>query len=353
MNPVQFERLVDAVARAAEPWRDPDYEPRARAVEESLRAENTFTREAIAFAVNQQMSLLTEDHIGAWISDRFARAPMQVGVLNAGNVPLVGLQDFLAVLLTGHGYLGSVSSKSPALLPAFCNEIRRHVPDLPAEFADANRSFQMSDAIVATGTDETMMWVREQADEHGIPEHRRVLRGHRLGVAVLDGTESDDDFERLAEDALLHEGFGCRNVAIVWAPGGLSPDPFLNALARFRAIFPAHEGTPRRLKMQQAFLEAIDAPHGYGEGLEFLVSKGEPEAQSPGHIRWSEYTDLTEVREWLLDNRDRIQLVVTTKPVSDRMDTDLPVAEPGQCQRPPLAWCPDGVDTVEVLAALR
>src|SRR5690606_4634308 len=99
---VPFDRLVDAVVRAAEPWRDPDYEPRARAVEETLQAENSFTTEAIAFAVNQQMSLLTEEHLRMWISGRFTQAPLQVGVLNAGNVPLVGLQDFLAVLLTGH-----------------------------------------------------------------------------------------------------------------------------------------------------------------------------------------------------------------------------------------------------------
>src|SRR5690625_7069703 len=64
-------------------------------------------------------------------------------------------------------------------------------------------------------------------------------------------------------------------------------------MAAFRGVFPAHEKTPGSLKMHQAMLAAVEHPHAYGEGLEFLVSKGPPEVQIPGHVRWSEYDDLT------------------------------------------------------------
>ena len=120
---IKHDTIIDAIARVAEAWQDPDYEPRAEVVAQTLEAPNRFTEEALAFAVNQQMSLLTPEAMKTWIKGRRATHSRLVGVLNAGNIPLVGLQDFLAVVLTGHQYLGSVSSKSPVLLPAFVTEV--------------------------------------------------------------------------------------------------------------------------------------------------------------------------------------------------------------------------------------
>ena len=361
----ELDARISAVAEAAATWRDPDHPARARAVEESLAAENSFTEEAVAFAINQQMSQMTEEALAAWISERVAERPHTIGVLNAGNVPMVGLQDFLAVILTGHHYLGTISSKSPALLPAFARELTARYSDFRTDFVEADELFDRADALIATGSDETAAWVREQAEEHGIPAERRLVRGHSFAVAVLAGTESEDELEGLAEDALLHEGFGCRNVAIIWAPAGYPPDDFLETLARFRGVFPAHDRTPRRLKMQQAFLEAVNTSHAYGEGLEFLVSKGDPEPQAPGHLRWTDYGHLSEVFDWMEDAADRIQLVVAgdiakrgvEELAGARADEAeqyrLPIEPLGNAQRPRVTWCPDGIDTVEFLTTLR
>lgn len=356
--------LVRAVAAAADAWANPDYDPRQIAVEETLEASNIFTEEAVAFAVNQQMSLLTEEALEAWIGGRTASSPCTVGVLNAGNIPFVGLQDFLAAILTGHGYLGSVSSKSPALLPGFAADLCRFAPDIAARFAPLPELLTGGDALIATGSDETIAWLREGArnpapddvqDEkagkaHGIPPARCLFRGHSFAAGVLDGRERADTYERLAEDVLLHEGFGCRNVAVMWAPRGLAPDGLLEAMARFRAVFPVHNRTAGRLAMQRALLEAVDAAHAYGEGLEFLVSRGEPEAQSPGHLRWVEYDDIADVNAWL--DKQPVQLVVATPRVRKRLEFAGLLLAPGEAQRPTLDWRPDSVDTVEFLAGL-
>lgn len=349
----EIEVRYRAVVEAAEQWRDPEYEKRAALVNKTLEAENAFTEEAVAFAINQQTALLTRQNLEAWIGGRRPDEAMIVGVLNAGNIPMVGLQDFLAVVLTGHSYLGTVSSKSPELLPGFVGDVAAKCTSLDAEFADADELFTSSNAVIATGSDETAGWVREQCEAYGIPEQRRLLRGHRFAVAVLDGTESDEDYERLAEDVLLHEGLGCRNVALIWAPVGLEPDPMLDAMAQFRGVFPAHETTRRRLKMPQAFLEALGAPHAYGEGMEFLISKGEPEIQQPGHVRWVEYADPADVRSWLDENAALVQLVVARDQASERIGTSVPVERHGHAQRPALDWRPDGVDTVDFLVNLR
>lgn len=344
--------VMDAIARAAQSWQDPDYALRAEAVAQTLEAPNRFTEEAIAFAVNQQMSLLTPEAIQAWIGECRVAASRRVGVLNAGNIPLVGLQDFLAVVLTGHQYLGAVSSKSPVLLPAFVAEVQQHTDALAASFASVEDIFAESEGLIATGTDETRAWAAKACQERGIPPERCLLRGHRYAVAVVDGQETEAERDGLAEDALLHEGYGCRNVALIWAPKELAPDAYLESMAAFRGIFPPHPDTPGVLKMQQAFLAALDAPHAYGDGLEFLLSKGEADLQGPGHLRWVEYDDFDDVNAWIDQHTEALQLVVARPQVAGRLTGAAPVESPGMAQRPALAWRPDGIDTVGFLYSL-
>ncbi len=350
---MDFDALVEAVARAAVAWRDPAHPARAGAAAQSLEAPNRFTEEALAFAINQQMHALRREALYAWIGGRRARTARTVGVLHPGNVPLAGLQDLLAVVLTGHRYRGALSSKSPYLLPAFAEEVRQEgAGDVPVASAEAEALFAGAQAIIATGNDETRAWAEAQCEAHDIPPARRLLRGRRYAAAVIDGHESEDEREGLAEDVLLHEGYGCRNVALLWAPAGLSPDPYLKALAAFRGVFPVHPALPGALQMQQAFLEATDQPHAYGEDLEFLVSRGAPDVQRPGHLRWTAYDDLDEVRDWIEAHRGRLQLVVARSSLAERLPASLPLTPPGTAQRPPLDWQPDGCDTVAFLTGM-
>ena len=344
--------LIEAIVRTAEAWQDPAHPPRAEAAAQTLEAPNRFTEEALAFAVNQQMSVLTAEAIEAWIAGRRAGVPRVVGVLNAGNIPMVGLQDFLAVVLMGHQYLGTVSSKSPVLLPAFVAAIQQEAPSLPARFASIDDVWAEAEALIATGSEETRAWAEAQSKQHGIPPACCLLRGHRYAVAVIDGLETEAERDGLAEDALLHEGLGCRNLALIFAPKNLEPDAYLESFAAFRGVFPAHPETPGALSMQQAFLEALGLPHAYGDGLEFLLSKGEADVQGPAHLRWVEYDDLGEVSAWLTRRRNDLQLVAARSAVAVHLPATLPFNSPGEAQRPLLDWHPDGIDTVAFLASL-
>lgn len=350
--------LIRALAAAAQRWADPDHPPRADAVAQTLETHPDFTFEAVTFAVNQTMSVMTEDALAAWQAGRRADAPRTVGVLHAGNVPLGELQDALAVLLAGHRYLGVVSSRSPALLPAFLDDVRTAFPALPAAFTTFDELFEAAEAAIATGSDETKALVSVRCDAAGIPTERRLLRGHRYGVAVVDGRETEAERERLAEDVLLHEGFGCRNVAVVLAPDGLSPDPYLDAFALGRGVYPAPPTTAARLKMPAAFLKATKQPHAALTDGSLVVSKGEAEPQIPGHLRWADGFTLEQAAAFVAQNADALQVVAVRPGLAKRFAALLPkhrrgtVVELGDTQRPPLAWTPDGVDTLGWLAAL-
>lgn len=344
--------LVAAIGRVAADWRDPKHVLRQDSVARTLDTGNRFTEEALAFAINQQMAQVTEDGLMDWIAGRHTDRPCEVGVLNAGNIPLVGLQDFLAVVLTGHRYLGTRSRRSPVLLPAFVDAVRDRAGGLKARFAPSSEMWEAADAVIATGSDSTLAWVEGEARSRRIAASRCLLRGHRYGVAVLDGHESQTDCDNLAEDALLHEGLGCRSIAMIWAPKELNPDSYLDSFAAFRGVFPAHAETPGALSMQKAFLDALSLPHAYGEGLEFLLSKGVPEPQGPCHVRWVEYDSLDQVVAFLSAHAHALQLVATRSALLETLPAELPLVALGEAQRPPLDWWPDGINTVAFLCAL-
>ncbi len=341
-------RILAAVAHA---WRNPEHPPRRDAVRATLAAGNRFTEQALAYAVNQQMHEITVRALSRWQGGRTARQPVTVGVLGAGNVPFASLQDYLAVTITGHRFVGSESRRSPALLPGFAAEVER-LGGPAARFVTQEDLFVSCHAIVASGSSETMDAVAERCDAVGIGPGARLLRGTRTSIAVIDGKETADQRIRWAEDVLLHEGQGCRNVAVTFAPRGLDVDPWLEALAIFRGTFPAHPSTPARLKMQQAFLKAVSRPHAQGEGLEFLVSRGEAEPQPPGHLRWTEFDEAAEVTRWIAARAPGIQVVATRPALAGLVPPGVERCNLGDTQRPPLDWKPDGRDTIEFLASI-
>lgn len=263
-----------------------------------------------------------------------------------------GLQDLLAVILLGHRYLGSLPPESPFLLPAFVDEVRPYIPDIEVDFVSVEDLLSQADALIATVAEEETDELADDAEALGIDPSHLLLRGTGLGVAVLDGNENADDLEGIAEDALLHEGLSRRNVSLIWAPRGLAPDAFLESLAAFRTVFPSHPDTSGTLKMQQAFLEATGQSHAYGDGLEFLLSRGEAEVQGAGHLRWVEYDDLREVATWLASYQDEIQVVVAREEAASALPQALPLERPGSAHRPALTTYPDGIDTVAFLESL-
>ncbi len=334
--------LVKALAQTADAWCDPDHEHRVQAVRSTTDANPWFTEEAVVFAINQQVSQIDEEFLLAWREKWRAERSVSVSVIGAGNVPFVDFQDFLAVLLAGHRFIGKSSSQSSYLLPAFAEDLGSRIRGLDIRFAEGETVFDAADLLIASGSDASVDAIARKCDAYGIEKSRRLLRGHGYGAAVIGGHESAAERSALAEDILLHEGRGCRNVGLIWAPRNCSPDPYLDMMAQFREIFPPASNTAGALKMQEAFLRATGQPHAAGPG--FLVSKGPPEVQAPGHVRWTEYSEWSDVTAWLERNREQVQLLVVSDKVADHLPDITDKVSPGNAQRPHLTWNPGGVN---------
>lgn len=338
---------AEVIADVAADWRDPEHPPRTAAMQETLEAPNRWTEPALKHALNRWMQRLTVEGLTSWLDGEPPESRIRTGVLHAEVGPLAGLRDALAVWTLGHPYIGALPDASPALLPAFVEGLRERGLEVQAQFAPREAVLAEAEALVAAP--ESPEAVHSACEDAGIPEAQRLVRPPVYSVGVVDGHESEDEMGRLAEDMLLYEGLGRRRLAVMWAPRDHPPDDYLQAMAHFRGLFPAHDDTPGTLQMQQAFLEARDQPHAYADGLQFLVSRGEPEVQRAGHVRWTEYDDLEDLGRWLDGREDAVYAIIARPHLHDQLPDVHAVRSPGGVHVPPL----DDREGEEVVAFLR
>lgn len=341
-------KRLHALADVASDWRDPDHPPRAAAREKTLEAPNRWTTQALTHAMNRWMQRLTVEGLTNWVGEEPLSTSQRVGVLHAETGPLAGVRDALAAWALGHDYIGCVPESSPAILPAFAEAVEEREPAFSIRFRDAGEDVYEEAQVLLAEAEESAESVQKACKDHGISPAHRLIRRPVYSVGVVDGNESEDEMERLAEDMLLFEGLGRRRIAILWAPEDHSPDDYLQAMARFRGLFPAHSDTPGTLQMQQAFLDAQDQPHAYADGLEFLVSRGDPEPQRPGHIRWAEYDSVDAIQTWLTHHEEDVYSFVARSGLHDQLPLEHPIRTPGGVHIPSLTD-EEGCETVAFL----
>lgn len=325
-------RIASAVADTARDWRDPAYERRQDAEARATGA--PVTEGALLFALNQLMHRLADpEAVSAWALPA-ARAPLRVVLRAESPIPTDGLRPLLAVLIAGHEVVVIVDEASRALLRAFTDDLQTH-EGVPAVSFVEEQAVRDAEAWID--------WTPDANPVPGAEGSPRFVRPERHGVAVLDGSEREDEREGWAEDVLLYGGQAPSSAHLVWAPRALDPDPYFNALAVFRSVFPAREALEGQLEMQRAFLEAGGHPHAYGECGAFLVSRGAPEVQPAGHVRWVAYDDLDEVRTWLRTNAAAVDTVSARDGLRDVLDVPRGPRScaPGEAHRPPLGAARD------------
>ena len=318
-------------------WTEPDYGPRAEAVMKTLAADNRFTAESIAFSVNHATDLLAGDAIASWLGEIDAPRSTRLGIISRGQTPTEGFLEAATATLAGFDLFLVPGQSSPALLAAFFEEAATALDDSFLRVGTESELFADAGAVLALGNaHDRENWIC-QAEKHGIPASRMMLREQRAGVAIITGTETRAELSGLAEDILLHEGGTPQSVRLLFAPEDLQPDAVLEAMAGFREVFPPHPTTEGSFKMLAAFLEAAKQSHAVGPG--FLVSKGDPEVQSGSHLRWVTYSEADEPVQWIGSHQETVAYVAAAAPLADELAQDrtlqsTPILSFGDAHRP-------------------
>lgn len=212
----------------------------ARAIAEN----GWFTRQSVAQAIEAICTdLLDETVLRDWLA-RYPRpdasAVRRVGIVLAGNIPLVGFFDLLCVCICGHRCFVKPSSKDRVLTGYVVEQLLRIEPAMPVAPLEEDTPL---DALIATGSDSTRSYFGKRYRE--MPS---LLRGSRYSIAVLDGTETEAQLEGLSNDVFQYFGLGCRNVGRIFVPRGYDPTLLRDALSRYPMSHPGYLNNYRQAR---------------------------------------------------------------------------------------------------------
>jgi hypothetical protein len=311
-------------------------ELRALALQDELLAQTSaknawFTPEFSRTALLAWAEALRPEALTTWAStygSSPAASPKTVGVLCAGNLPLVGLHDLLMGYLAGWKVVFKVSSDDSVLLPAVVEELLKLDPQ--ASIVPVERLTHI-DALLATGSTNTLRYFA-----HYFAQVPHVLRGSRTSVAVLNGAETEADLDALAADIFQYFGRGCRSITHLFLPETFDvqrlfaswlPWGHLAQHAKYGSNYDYH----RALFMlnKEPFLEN-----------NFVLLREHPALKPPvGVIHYTRYAELSEVEARLAQEADHIQV---------QLGTDRTLSF-GHGQTPELWDFADGIDTYTFL----
>lgn len=298
-----------------------------------------FTEEFTKNALLALGNSLKRSALEKWVSayDLSPEKQKTIGVVMAGNVPAVGFHDFLSVLISGHRLLAKLSSDDNRLLPAIAELLIAIEPDFKRVIHFAEDRLHHFDAIIATGSNNTSRYF-----EYYFGKYPHIIRKNRNGIAVLDGRETKEQLEGLADDIFLYYGMGCRNVSKVFVPADYNFTPLLDVLAQRKSIIENHKYFNNYEYNKAIFL--VNSRNHFDTGNLLMVEDERiPSAVSVVHYDF--YHDLPSLRNHLMVQRNKIQCVLSQLPLQNAFPL-------GKSQEPELWDYADGVDTLDFLQRL-
>jgi len=298
-----------------------------------------FTSENIKKSILSFAEMLNEADLAIWFkSISFSTSPKKIGLILAGNIPLVGLHDVLCVLATGNIALIKLSSADDKLIKAVITELINIEPAFAdkIEYVERLKDF---DAVIATGSNNSSRYF-----DYYFNKVPNIIRKNRNSVAVLDGTESFEDIEKLGADIFDYFGLGCRNVSKIYFPKGYDIANFYEGIESFQPIINHFKYNNNYDYNKSIYL--VNAAKHFDNG--FLLLKEDESLTSPlAVLFYEEYDNLQTVEEQLNDKSENIQCIITKSPLK------LSTFAFGQSQHPKLWDYADNVNTVEFLNKLN
>ncbi len=297
-----------------------------------------FTPDQVYFAVQSWAEALTEENLNSWLSkytfDSNKNPTKTVGLILAGNIPLVGFHDFLSVLISGHNVLVKTSSNDQHLIKFLANYLIAVDARIEDYITFTDGKLEHFDAVIATGSNNTARYF-----EYYFKDKPSIIRKNRNSVALLNGTESHEDLVGLGEDIFRYFGLGCRNVSKLFVPRGYNFDAFFKAIYEQRDVIYYEKYANNYDYNKAVFLmsnfQLLDN--------EFLTIKEDSSYASPiSSLFYEYYDDIETIKQQLKNDADQIQCLVS----NDLVENSIPF---GQTQKPKLWDYADDVDTLEFL----
>ena len=334
-----------------EAWLDPGNSELMLAIDRSVN-EGLFGLEDIKYQVRWLKRSVTGKSLADWANSSGAETPPEsknILCLHAGNLPLVGLQDLLAVVISGHSYIGKVSRKDPYLLPTFCTQLVKQGLIEPGSWSADLTDFKSrkADAMVFAGSGSSVDGIFKRLEELKIADRSvpSLIRTAHFSIAHIEDSEPDT-MRDLVDAIFRYDGQGCRSVAMVVAPFSLNSQKchFTDYVEEHLLKSPFHRKAPQSLYQRYAYNRATEIEAAWLD--QFMIEETEMKPSEPHILHWvkGERDKTTELAKRYTDG---LQAVYVTSP--DVKIEGIEAELLSDAQRPPINWKPDGVDTIEWL----
>lgn len=296
-----------------------------------------FTQESQRFALKQWADLLTEENLNHWLSKyKPSHDSKKVGLILAGNIPMVGFHDVISVILSQHIALIKLSSKDRTILPFLLNKWQEFSEaELQYEFVEKLQDF---DAVIATGSNNTARYL-----EYYFKDHLSIIRKNRTSIAVLKGDETPEELQLLAEDIFRYYGLGCRNVTRLFIPQDFVIDGLFENFLNFKEII-NHNKYANNYEYNRA-IYLLNQERFWDNN--FVMLKEDEALFSPlSVINFTRYKNIDVVKSFINENEENIQAIVA-KP-----ELGLDSIALGEAQNPDLETYADHLDTMQFLEVI-
>jgi hypothetical protein len=209
------------------------------AKEKAYNANGWFIPEFVDLATeNIATNFLKKDILEQWAASYKipeTTASKTVGIVMAGNIPLVGFHDLLCVFISGHKAMIKTSSKDEALIKHLVEQLIQWEPGV-ADLIVFSEMLKGCDAYIATGSNNTAGYF-----DYYFNRFPHIIRRNRTSVAVLTGKETKEELQQLADDVYLYFGLGCRNVTKIYVPDEYDFIPLLGAFRKYEHLADHHK----------------------------------------------------------------------------------------------------------------
>lgn len=299
-----------------------------------------FTSQMINKSLAAFAEMLNNDDLALWLKDiKITNQPKKIGLILAGNIPLVGFHDVLCVLATGNIALIKLSSSDDKLIPAVLSVLVEIEPAFAKHIVYADR-FKDFDAVIATGSNNSSRYF-----EYYFGKVPHIIRKNRNSVAVLNGLETEADLQNLGNDIFDYFGLGCRNVSKIYIPENYPIKHFFEGIENQNQII-NHFKYQNNYDYNKSIYLVNKAEH-YDNG--FLLLKEDEALTSPLAVLYYEtYNNVEDLAKKLNAQEENIQCVVS----NIHLKLNKPAITFGQSQHPKLWDYADNINTLEFLSNL-
>lgn len=298
-----------------------------------------YTPENVYYAIESWTQLLTKETINEWLSAyQPVSDPKNIGLILAGNIPLVGFHDFISVILSGHKAIIKTSSNDQKLLPFLVRYMTSVDPRFTNWVAFTDKKLENYDAVIATGSNNTARYF-----EYYFKNVPSIIRKNRNSVAVLTGDESQEELKLLGEDIFRYFGLGCRNVSKLMVPAGYDFDILFKAIFDFKDVIHYE-----KYSNNYDYNKAVYLMSNYkllDNGFLILREDNDNYSSPIASLSYEYYNSLEDVAVKLTRDAEQLQCIVG-------LENNKNSVSFGQTQKPNLTDYADGIDTMKFLTEL-